>query len=242
VWITTCSRPSGTTGYICYFPTGLTSWRTEEDYFKQFAELSRRAGIPFLFYYSAIFDHNPQFDAFQPNPRSTFSVLTMEPNPEYEEYLRGQYRELVERYSPDGMWIDWYWADRATEMTVDLFKDHYPDVVLTFNFSNLFPSSYTKLHYTTGEAHDLHGFYVKPLRSGSLVLPIFTGAWRWATFYRRMIDHRWELIAPTGEWWQDPSLRDDPFEVPRMAAVILGSGGKLCLGASARLQGDIYPD
>ncbi|MDI6874789.1 alpha-L-fucosidase [Candidatus Solincola sp.] len=227
---------------ICYFNTELTGWKTETDYCRRFAELSRRAGIPFMFYYSAILDHNPLFDPIQPNPHSTFSVLSMESQPMYEDYLRGQYRELMDQYHPDGMWIDWYWPDRATELTIDFFRTNYPETVITFNFSNYFPSSYHKLDYTSGEAHDLAGFYIKLVKTGSLLLPILTGAWKWATLFRRVADHPWELITPSGKWWQDPTLREDPYELLRMAAVILGSGGKLCVGASAQLNGELYPD
>ena len=54
---------------ICYFDTGTTEWKTKQDYARQFADLSRAAGIPFMYYYSAVFDHNPQFDPIQPKPR-----------------------------------------------------------------------------------------------------------------------------------------------------------------------------
>jgi alpha-L-fucosidase len=47
---------------ICWFKTSLTEWRTPVDYAGRFAEGSRRAGIPFMFYYSSVIDHNPQFD------------------------------------------------------------------------------------------------------------------------------------------------------------------------------------
>jgi hypothetical protein len=33
----------------------------------------------------------------------------MEHQPLYEEYLKGQFREIMEQYRPDGMWLDWYW-------------------------------------------------------------------------------------------------------------------------------------
>ena len=108
---------------ICYFQTDLTDWKTDTDYAGPFAELSRKAGIPFLYYYSAIFDHNPQFDDIQPDPHQTFSVILEESQPVYEEYLRGQYREIMEQYGPDGMWIDWYWTDGATPLTVDFFQE-----------------------------------------------------------------------------------------------------------------------
>jgi len=227
---------------ICYFNTKLTDWKTETDYCGQFAEGSRQVGIPFMYYYSTVFDHNPQFDAIQPNPHSTFSDLSMDPQPEYEEYLQGQFREIMEQYRPDGMWFDWYWPDRATKLTIDFFRAHYRDTVVTFNLSNYFPSAYKKLDYTTGEAHDLTGNYIKLVKTGAMRLPIFTGAWKWATLGRRVMDHSVELISPAGKWWQDPSLRDDPNDLVRMTAIILGSGGKFCIGASAQLNGDIYPD
>jgi hypothetical protein len=56
------------------------------------------------------------------------------------------------------------------------------------------------------------------------------------------MDHSVELISPAGKWWQDPFLRDDPNDLIRMTAIILGSGGKFCIGASAPLEGDAYPD
>ena len=227
---------------ICYFNTRLTDWKAGTDYCAQFAEESRRARIPFMFYYSTVFDHNPKFDAIQPDPHSTFSDLSMDPQPLYEEYLEGQFREIMEQYRPDGMWFDWYWPDRATTLTIDYFRAHYPDTVITFNLSHYFPSAYPRLNYTTGEAHDLTGNYVKLVKTGAMRLPIFTGAWKWAALGRRVMDHPTELISPAGKWWQDPTLRDDPLDLVRMTAIILGSGGKFCVGASAQLDGALYPD
>jgi len=60
---------------ICYFNTKLTDWKTPVDYGKQFAEESKKAGIPFMFYYSSIFDHNPMFDEIQPLRCATVSHL-----------------------------------------------------------------------------------------------------------------------------------------------------------------------
>lgn len=227
---------------ICYFDTKLTGWKTEDDYCGQFAESSRRAGIPFMYYYSTVFDHNPKFDAIQPNPHSTFSDLSMDPQPLYEDYLLGHYREIMERYRPDGMWFDWYWPDRATNLTIDFFRAHYRDTVITFNLSHYFPSAHKRLDYTTGEAHDLTGNYIKLVKTGAMRLPIFTGAWKWATLGRRVLDHPTELISPAGKWWQDPSLRDDPNDLLRMTAIILACGGKFCLGATSQMNGDLYPD
>jgi hypothetical protein len=94
---------------ICYFNTKLTNWKTKTDYAAQFAELSRRAKIPFMFYYSSLIDHNPQFDSIQPKPHATESIIALGRQPVYEDYLRGHYREIMEQYGPDGIWLDWYW-------------------------------------------------------------------------------------------------------------------------------------
>ncbi len=45
---------------ICYWDTKFTKWKTPEDYVKVFSEESKKAGIPYLYYYSSIFDHNPE--------------------------------------------------------------------------------------------------------------------------------------------------------------------------------------
>ncbi len=62
---------------ICYWNSKLTRWKTPIDYCKIFAEESKKAGIPFLFYYSNIFDHNPQFDEIQPVREITPSFIAM---------------------------------------------------------------------------------------------------------------------------------------------------------------------
>ena len=156
--------------------------------------------------------------------------------------MKGQFREIMEQYHPDGMLFDWYWPDHATKLTIDFFRTNYKDTVITFNMSNLFPSAYEKLNYTSGECHELRGNFVRFLKIESVVLPVFTGALRWANLGRRVMHKSVELISPAGKWWQDPSMRDDPYEILRMTAVILGSGGKFCIGATSQMNGDIYPE
>lgn len=228
---------------ICYFNTALTDWRTEKDYALEFAELSRAAGIPFMYYYSSVFDHNPRFDAIQPDPGVTPSFIGLHPGPEYIDYLLGQLREIVGQYAPDGLWLDWYWADRSTEESIGLLKKESPQTVITFNLSNYFSTAFRKLHYTTGEAHTMSGPLVtlRTESSGEKV-PVFSNAWKWANLNRVLFTHAWELITPAGKWWQDHSLRDDPLDLARMAAMVMASGGKICPGVTAQMDGTIYPD
>ncbi|MGQ4876375.1 MAG: alpha-L-fucosidase [Promethearchaeia archaeon] len=62
---------------ICFFNTKYIDWKTPTDYCKIFADESRKAEIPFLFYYSNIFDHNPLFDDIQPFKNGTSSFIAM---------------------------------------------------------------------------------------------------------------------------------------------------------------------
>jgi hypothetical protein len=225
---------------ICYFNTGLTDWKTPEDYAARFAEASRKAGLPFMFYYSSIFDHNPMFDSIQPAPGQTMSFIGYKE--QYLDYMRAQYREIMEQYAPDGMWIDWYWPDEATDATVQLFREEYPDTVLAFNFSNYLPSAHRSLDFTSSESHDLDGSYIKLVRLEGRLVPLFSSCWKWATLGRRQFEPPWELIAPAGKWWQDPTLRDDPNDLLRMAAIAMANGGLFFMGVTSKLDGSIYPD
>lgn len=228
---------------ICYFNTQLTEWKTKKDYAKEFAELSRAAAIPFLYYYSGVFDHNPQFDTIQPDRTTTPSFIGLRPEPDYIDYLVGHYQEIVDQYNPDGMWIDWYWADRSAKATVNFFRRHAPQTAIAYNLSNYFASAHDKVHFTSGEAHTLHGPWVElRTESSGVKVPVFSNTWKWANLNRALFHHPWEVITPAGKWWQDPSLRDDPLDLVRMAAIVMACGGKICPGMTAQMDGTIYPD
>jgi len=62
---------------LCWWDTRHTAWKTPFDACREFADESRRLGIRYGFYYSAVFDHNPDFDEIQPLRRATSSFLGM---------------------------------------------------------------------------------------------------------------------------------------------------------------------
>ncbi len=225
---------------ICYFKTDTTEWKTEEDYAAGFSELSRQAGIPFMFYYSSVFDHNPMFDHIQPKPRQTPSLIGNKP--EYCEYIKKHYDELIEQYKPDGLWLDWYWAEGSTNETISYLRRKYPELVISFNLSNLFPASFNKIDITSGETHSYDGPLVRLRKEAAVMVPILTSAWKWSNLLRMICTQQWEVISPAGKWWQDPSLRDDPLELVRTLAVALACGGKLTIGATSQMDGSIFPD
>ncbi|MGD0856508.1 MAG: alpha-L-fucosidase [Dehalococcoidia bacterium] len=230
---------------ICWFNTGLTKWKTDVDYAGKFADLSRKEKIPFIFYYSSVFDHSPQFDTIQPNPHMTPSFLGLLPGPVYEtygRYLRGQYDEIVKQYKPDGMWLDWWWADKTTKDTISHFRGKYPDVALAFNLSSMFFTSHKDQHFTSGEAHALDGPFMATREEAGGIITVIVSTWKWANLYRMLFKHPWEIITPTSVWWQDMALRTDIYEFVRQAAVIMACGGKFCAGTSVQMDGSLYPD
>ena len=254
---------------ICYFDSKYTNWKTQVDYCKIFAEESKKYGIPFMWYYSSIFDHNPQFDDIQPQRTITPSFIALHEdnkeeiqkfsisfwrllkkmfmkdvkeraipygdgvledieehdfiyNPEkYEQYLINQIEELIEIYQVDGMWMDWFWDDMSTVLVMDLLEKKYPHVVLTYNVSIDRRVRYA--HYLSGEAHDVNT------------------AWKSGNKHRRK-KKPWELCGPAAHAWDVPIARPDPYEIFRIAAIILASGGKYVFGLPSRMDGEIYPE
>lgn len=240
---------------ICFFNTQLTNWKSPEDYLARFATLSREAEIPFFFYYSSIFDHNPQFDAIQPFPWSTLSFIQ---HPEYVDYLKGQYRELAEQYHPDGIWLDWYTAnpcqDKTVRETIDFFKNTYPEIAIGFNMSSQYKSAYPLLDFTIDEIHTLGDpeRHVEGIVSSewleAIAAPIFyltfngTNGWDKANRFRREFDHPWETISPVGIFWQDTSIRPDPYHLLRIVAVVMACGGRSNIQANMDLSGRVFDD
>jgi alpha-L-fucosidase len=257
---------------ICYWDTKYTKWKTPEDYVKIFSEESKKAGIPYLFYYSSIFDHNPDFDDIQPLRGITPSFLAMHKkkdkneiakfsynflkiisnmfknevkdrkipydtkflddiefhdftyNPKkYEDYVLNQIKELIDNYHPNGMWMDWYWgSDEATTFLVmNFMEENYPKTILTFNNSINARPRY--IHYLSGEAHDVKN------------------AWNSRKNYR-IKNKPWELCGPAAYAWDVPQARPDPYEIFRIAAIIMASGGKYCFGLPSQMDGVLYPE
>ena len=256
---------------ICYWDTKYTNWKSPEDYVKVFSEESKKASIPYLYYYSSIFDHNPDFDDIQPLRGVTpsfiarhdenkeniakYSKFTAERirdmfinaveernipytanffddvefhdftyNPKkYEDYVLNQLKELINNYHPDGMWMDWYWGDEeaTTFLVMEFMEQNYPDTILTYNVSIDRRPRY--IHYLSGEAHDVQT------------------AWKSGKKYRRK-KRPWELCGPAAYGWDVPQARPDPYEIFRIAAIIMASGGKYCFGLPSQMDGELYPE
>jgi len=227
---------------ICYFDTRLTDWKTPVDYAGEFAAQSRAAGIPFLYYYSTIFDHNPQFDAIQPNRRGTVSLIGTVPGKVYTDYLAGQFHEIMEQYHPDGLWFDWYTLDKSAWSTIKYLRERYPQTVISFNASNLFPGSSHQLTYTSSEAHGLNLTRISFKSPTEFVTSLNSNGWRLANRNRRRFDQPWEMISPAGQNWQITALRPDLKILVRIGAMVMANGGKSLVGCGTVLSGEVIPD
>jgi len=227
---------------ICYFNTRLTNWKTPMDYAGQFAEQSLKAGIPFMYYYSTIFDHNPMFDKIQPNRHSTLSLIGTVPGNVYTDYLGAQFSEIIDQYQPDGLWLDWYTPDKSTYFTIKYLREHYPELIITFNNSNTFPDSYKKLDYTSSEAHGLN--QVRPNFNSltEFATSLNGNGWKIANNFRQKFDQPWELISPAGQNWQITELRPDLKILARISAMVMANGGKSVIGVGTELSGQVMPD
>ena len=256
---------------ICYFDSEYTDWKTPIDYCKIFSEESKKAKIPFMFYYSSIFDHNPQFDDIQPLRGVTPSFIAMHHdkkekiakysmnfakvienttknsrnkrgsykdlkffddvefhdftyNPEkYEKYLLNQIKELIENYKPNGMWMDWYWGkeEASTFLVMDFMEKNFSDVVLTYNVS--IERKPRHIHYLSGEAHDVET------------------AWKAGNNHRKK-SKPWELCGPAAYAWDVPLARSDPYEIFRIASIVMANGGKFCFGLPSQMDGELYSE
>lgn len=260
---------------ICYFDTEYTDWKTPEDYCKIFSEESKKHNIPFMFYYSNIFDHNPQFDDIQPLRTCTPSFICMHDKPKlfiqvfslffafivwimekfkhltrtipienkkakwfdkvyfnnfvknpikYEKYFLNQLTELIDKYKPDGLWMDW-WMPEMIESSSDIImafmKKNYPETVLTFNGS--INANLKWGHYVSFEAHDVNS------------------AWNSGNKNRRK-KFPWELVGPAASGWDNPAARPDPYEAAKIATIIMACGGKFAFGMPAKMDGTLYKE
>ena len=52
----------------------------------------------------------------------------------------------------------------------------------------------------------------------------------------------WELCGPAAYGWDVPQARPDPYEIFRIATIIMASGGKYCFGLPSQMDGELYPE
>ncbi|MFW9882552.1 MAG: alpha-L-fucosidase, partial [Candidatus Thorarchaeota archaeon] len=145
-------------------------------------------------------------------------------NPQkYETYLINQIKELIDNYKPSGMWMDWYSGEEeaSTFLVMDFLEKNYPDVILTYNVSIERKPRY--ILYLSGEAHDVKA------------------AWKAGNMHRSK-EKPWEICGPAAYGWDVPLTRSDPFEIFRIATIIMASGGKYCFGLPSQMDGELYPE
>jgi len=121
-------------------------------------------------------------------------------------------------------------------------REHYPQTVISFNASNIFPDAWHQLDYTSGEAHGLNRTRISFGSAAEFSASLNSNGWRLANGNRRRFDQPWELIAPAGQDWQITTLRPDLKVLARICAVVMACGGKSMVGVATVLSGEVIPD
>ena len=104
---------------------------------------------------------------------------------------------------------------------MDFMEKYYPNILLIFNVSIYKHPKYA--NYLSGEAHDVNT------------------AWKSGQRYRNK-KNPWELCGPAAYAWDVPQARPDPYEIFRIAAIIMASGGKYCFGLPSQMDGELFPE
>lgn len=171
----------------------------------------------------------------------------------YRNYLLGQMKEIMDKYAPDGLWFDWYLAGlHPSEIVVaEFLRDYSPHIIFTFNHTNAFRTGF--LHaFCSLPGLIILGFFHYLLfekeRRKALDLVTYTtfeahtlkSAWNRSKKYRKF--KYWELVGPAGKAWDKVELRNDLYELLRIASIVMASGGRYVVGVASKLDGEIYPE
>ncbi|HEY0089490.1 MAG TPA: hypothetical protein VGB37_11645, partial [Candidatus Lokiarchaeia archaeon] len=118
----------------------------------------------------------------------------------------------------------WYFGKRenSAPLIMEFMEKNYPEIVLAFN-NSLMGIKLKWSYYMAGEAHNIGD------------------AWSYSNFYRKS-EKPWELIGPSALAWDVPIARPDPYEIFRLAAIAMASGGKMCFGLPSQMNGELFPE
>ena len=256
---------------ICYWNTKYTKWKTPEDYCKVYAEESRKAGIPFLFYYSSLFDHNPDFDDIQPLRGVTPSFMAMHRKNKKEivdfsmkiaklneisskqEAKKRNFSYNIEffdevhfhdfNYNPEK------YEDYIINQIKELIDNYKPSGIwCDWYCGDAENSAFLIMDFMEKNYPDVILAYNYSIGNVLKWAHFLSGethnletAWKHSNIYRKS-EKPWELICPAGHAWDIPIARPDPYEIVRFAAMTMASGGKMCFGLPSQMNGELFPE
>lgn len=243
---------------ICYFDTKYTNWKTPVDYCRIFADESRRAGIPFMFYYSNVFDHNPQFDDIQPQRNSTASFITrhgrhIKEVRDFSLEFNRRVLSIKPRLSSDISLDDIQYNPKKYEtyllnQMTELVEQYRPDGMwMDWYMGKVERSAGLVMDYMKAKYPDVvltfnlsNNSHLTKMHYTSGEAHTVRSAWDQGLKFRGR-KRPWELVGPAALRWDDPTSRPDPNEGARIAAIIMASGGKYSFGLPAQMDGALYP-
>ncbi|MFX1325117.1 MAG: alpha-L-fucosidase [Promethearchaeota archaeon] len=253
---------------ICYFDTVYTTWKTPKDYCKTFSEESKNRKIPFLFYYSSIFDHNPLFNDIQPLRGVTPSFIAMhhENKKKIAKYSmnfakviestvrqsRNKRGEYDLQYFDDVAFHDFTYNPEKYEKYLlnqvkELIENYQPDGMwFDWYWGKEEASTFLVMDYMEENYSDVILTYNVSIRRNPRFIHYLSGeahdvntAWKSGNTNRKL-NRPWELCGPVAYAWDVPIAREDPHEIFRIAAIIMANGGKFCFGLPSQMDGELY--
>jgi alpha-L-fucosidase len=257
---------------ICYWDTKCTKWKTPEDYCKIYAEESRKAQIPFLFYYSSIIDHNPDFDDIQPVRGITPSFIAMHSK---------EKKKIIDLSMKMAKLTEYANGEEAKKRNIPYNVEFFDDVH-EHDFTNK-PEIYE--NYMLNQIKELidnykpsgiwcDWYFGKKECSAPLIMDFMEKNYpeivlafnnslvginlKWSHYlageahnievawklsnFYRKSVKPWELIGPATYAWDVPLARPDPYEIVRLAAITMANGGKICFGLPSQMDGELFPE
>jgi alpha-L-fucosidase len=214
---------------FCLWNTRFTDYNIintpfRRDVIKELAVACRKQGITFCTYHSICDWHHPDYPLDSPGGRSKKPTPNLD---RYNEYLKNQVAELIQKYGPLGvMWFDGEWeAPWTPELGIDLYR----------HCRRLQPSILVNNRVAKGR-QDMEG----TTRAGAFAGDFDTPEQRIGQFQN---DRPWESCITIGEQWAwKPNDKLKSFaECIQTLVRTVGGGGNLLLNVGPMPNGEIEP-
>jgi alpha-L-fucosidase len=215
---------------FCLWPSSLTDYHVGRtpfgrDVMRELADACRRHGLELGTYYSICDWRHPDYPLGSPGGQSRKPSPNM---PRFASYVRGQTRELIERYGPLGvMWFDGEWEEPWTRGDGNALYAELKAIQPTLLINN---------RVSKGRAGMAGVTMDRGLNAGDFDTP----EQRLGAFDR---DHPWEsCITLCQQWaWKPDDALKSLEETLRTLVSCAGGDGNLLLNVGPTAEGEIEP-
>jgi alpha-L-fucosidase len=213
-----------------------------------------------MFYYSAIFDHNPQFDDIQPLRSATSSFIARHGKTKkdvtdfalkFTRWMYGFTQGKVPENIPmnDFTYNPKKYEEYLLNQLAELIDSYKPDGMwVDWYMGNVENSARLIMDFMEENYPDVVLTFNSSNPARLKWAHYTTGeahtiksAWEQGHRYRYK-SKPWELVGPAATSWDNPSSRSDPYEAARIAVIVMANGGKFSFGLPSAMNGEMYPE